>query len=140
MNASELRIGNWINYPRYWGDRPIRVTGISVVDRRDDHTGIYEEFLYLLGNDFLTDENFDSFVEYKQGVISPEEANPIPLTEEWLLKFGFGKENGYPYKFPNGVLKIRNGVYFFKHNDIEIDLHFVHQLQNLYFALTGKEL
>lgn len=66
--------------------------------------------------------------------------NFIPLTEEWVLKTGLGKKNGYPYKFLNGFLKIRNGIYFFKYYDIEIDLPFVHQLQNLYFALTGEEL
>jgi hypothetical protein len=75
---------------------------------------------------------------------------PIPLTEEWLVKFGFALEN-------------RKGefVYSLKKNDIEIyvqylsqnlttingftlryqsTLFFVHQLQNLYFALTSQEL
>mgnify|MGYP003404674707 FL=1 len=65
---------------------------------------------------------------------------PIPLTDEWIIKFGLSKENGYPYKFNKGYLKIRNGVFFFKYHDIEVDLPFVHQLQNLNFALTGVEL
>ena len=77
---------------------------------------------------------------------------PIPLTEEWLLKFGFKTRttvnhsvqyfigenpltrdwlldilwlNGYEYPF------YRNG--FFK-------IKYVHQLQNLFFALTAEEL
>ena len=67
--------------------------------------------------------------------------NFILLTDEWILKAGLGKQNGYPYKFLKGYLKIRNGVFFFKYYDIEIDLPFVHNLQNLYFVMTGgKEL
>lgn len=73
---------------------------------------------------------------------SIEDMKPIPLTEEWLVKFGF--ENGELLVFEGYVL-------FKKFPDIitlEIDgnrmpLHgfkYVHQLQNLYFALTGEEL
>lgn len=65
---------------------------------------------------------------------------PIRLTDEWIIKFGLSKEKGYPCKFTNGYLKIRNGVFFFKYHDIEVDLPFVHQLQNLNFALTGVDL
>jgi hypothetical protein len=64
----------------------------------------------------------------------------IPITEELLLKFGLGKNDGYPYKFLNGFIKIRNGIYFFKYYDLEVELPFVHSLQNLYFALKGEEL
>lgn len=66
--------------------------------------------------------------------------SPIPLTEEWLIKLGFGKQNGYPFEMLNGYIKIRNGIYFFKYYQLEIELNYVHQLQNLYFALTSKEL
>lgn len=67
-------------------------------------------------------------------------ALPIPLTEEWLLRFGLAKQNGYPYKYLNGFLKIRNGIFFFKYHDLEVELPFVHNFQNLNFALTGEEL
>ena len=78
--------------------------------------------------------------------------NPIPLTEEWLLKFGFanvhtdwfykdiGKTNSYQFCFniclSNGKITLDSG---FDENSI-IKLKYVHQLQNLYFALTGREL
>jgi hypothetical protein len=92
--------------------------------------------------------------------------NPIPLTEEWLKRFGFrklkrkgtygsiyvisdidsnlcierdfNKEISYfvgieytdsPYK------EDKNKIYHYSY-----DLKYVHQLQNLYFALTGNEL
>ena len=72
--------------------------------------------------------------------VSIKDTEPIPLTEEWLVKFGFVKD------------KLEVGLYHF--NDLEIflpnyftwktqfinNIKHVHQLQNLYFALTNEEL
>lgn len=71
----------------------------------------------------------------------------IPLTKQWLLKFGFEVDGdnsywlrkkdrftdlGYSYNIKNNI---------FEFNECElIDFKYVHQLQNLYFALTGEEL
>lgn len=65
---------------------------------------------------------------------------PIPLTEEILFKSNIFKGNGYPHRFLNGFLKLRNGVFFFKYYGIEIELPFVHDLQNLHYVIKGKEL
>lgn len=80
---------------------------------------------------------------------------PIPLTEEWLLKFGFERKffnkeetprwiNKSFYMFIDAVWYItfkRDGYVSFIAFDCFLkDLRYVHQLQNLYFALTGKEL
>lgn len=89
-------------------------------------TGLTEE------NPFIDAITFD--------YISYDEIEAIPLTEEWLLKFQLGKQNGYPYRFLNGFIKIRNGIYFFKYYDLEVDINSVHKLQNLYFSLKGSEL
>ena len=70
--------------------------------------------------------------------------NPIPLTEEWLLKFGFEKmTKGYCFHngsfglfFDNWILQLETPVTSIELNHIK----FVHQYQNLYFALTGEEL
>lgn len=67
--------------------------------------------------------------------------DPIPLTEEWLLKFGF--ECVYTYDDHHYYLDSKHGFSLdrsFQHLDCEYDIEYVHQLQNLYFALTGKEL
>jgi len=71
----------------------------------------------------------------------------IPLTEEWLLKFGFQKSMSWTYVVElKGNLKL---VYYlgekgwsigFKSYSDFSNLEYVHQLQNLYFALTGEEL
>ncbi|WP_131828098.1 hypothetical protein [Elizabethkingia anophelis] len=68
---------------------------------------------------------------------------PIHLTEEWLVKLGFEKSdslsnctkttNGYKFDFAGGEVLYLDSVRL-KH------IKYVHQLQNLYFALTGEEL
>lgn len=81
----------------------------------------------------------------------------IPLTAEWLLKFGFVESNSYSDKARHfrkdgfsqladyggqiiilpegGFASVSCGYY-----ENEIDCPHVHRLQNLYYALTGEEL
>ena len=81
---------------------------------------------------------------------------PIPLTEEWLVKFGFVETvsaSGLFYNVNIGVEKDGGGwSWSFRQVHIELgkrtstfyhhilQIQYVHQLQNLYFALTGEEL
>lgn len=75
---------------------------------------------------------------------------PIELTEEWLLKFGF-IPNKYkdeyticPYGKNTYVLDKEytdKGEWDFCYEEAYlVTIKYVHQLQNLYFALTGEEL
>lgn len=69
---------------------------------------------------------------------------PIPITEEWLLKFGFVKSDHYSggYKWHNGmfyILELAKDAFYCDYTLI-FSVDYVHQLQNLYFALTGTEL
>ena len=67
---------------------------------------------------------------------------PIPLTEEWLIKFGLlkTKEGSFllgcydliGYEDSYRILLPKNGIL--------ATIKYVHQLQNLYFALTQTEL
>lgn len=65
--------------------------------------------------------------------------NAIPLTEEWLRKFGFEK---LQETYFNGdfELDITDAGFLFSETYIKVSCKYVHQLQNIYFALTGKEL
>ena len=69
---------------------------------------------------------------------------PMPLTEEWLLKFGFESDG---IEWWNGVLSLgiyKDGLYYCPTEDIHYRLgkefKYVHQLQNLHHALTDEEL
>ena len=72
---------------------------------------------------------------------------PIKLTEEWLVKLGFTDEGDF---FMNELQK--DLVIYYDEGKVQIGsdfgtvesnlnhIHYVHQLQNLYSALTGTEL
>jgi hypothetical protein len=66
-------------------------------------------------------------------------AHPISLTEEWLVKFEF---RCYDNKWDaDEIIIMKNGDgYLYLANQLHVNLFYVNQLQNLYFALTGKEL
>lgn len=72
---------------------------------------------------------------------------PIPLTEEWLLKFGFEKTERNYFEIFDMLIDLDSRNFHLSvgnhPNSFEYELKrpdYVHQLQNLYFALTGKEL
>ncbi len=83
---------------------------------------------------------------------SIEDYNPIPLTEEWLLKFGFfSKYKSNHTKWNKGWVEIdqasdeddegnsipQKQEFYYAY---KTEIKFVHQLQNLIFATTGEEL
>lgn len=87
-----------------------------------------------------TGEPHTSLVEY-------DSINPIPLTEDFLKRFGFEPTMEYKEQLQLG------NVTFERYDDTQAKiwwrgrhlgicqrLEFVHQLQNLYYALTGEEL
>ena len=85
--------------------------------------------------------NQENLCDFANGYVSFE---PIPLTEEWLLKFGFDETivEGYPiYQSDKGfIVEYYKDESVFLILDFEVRIKYVHQLQNLYFALTGLEL
>tara|TARA_R110002096_G_scaffold306489_1_gene501147 strand:- start:1488 stop:1856 length:369 start_codon:yes stop_codon:yes gene_type:complete len=83
-------------------------------------------------------------IDFSGCYLAKWQAEPIPLTEEWLLKFGFYK----PFIGGGLALRINESsiIRVFDNGDIEIgnEINFnakhVHKLQNVYFELTNKEL
>jgi len=120
MKASELRIGNL-------------VYGVS--DRIETVIG-------------LTENTITAYVGKLSGSkmeSSEKDYSPIPLSEKWLLKFGFIQT---PLTYDREKLCISisgiqydNGrTYFNSWAILERQPKYVHELQNLYFSLTGEEL
>ena len=119
IDVKELRIGNWIcSDTSFFGETKKREWQVSL----DDLQSI---------SDF------------------PQDYDPIPITEEWLLKFGYECFNGRSLyskgdddlhiDFEYGSAQFRDSTSD-GYNHVGIAITYVHQLQNLYFALTGKEL
>ncbi len=80
-------------------------------------------------------------VRYCFGEFPIDYVEPIPLTKEWLLKFGFEFRVVYGNNFwtLNNILifEDKNGNFEYS---VGLKIQSIHQLQNLYFALTNKEL
>ena len=95
----------------------------------------------------LTERNFACSSEeiYNLSMdYNEENANYIELTEKSFLKAGFIHKNGYGRihsKLKGNIFISECGSYYvYQYYDIRIELKYVHQLQNLYFALCGEEL
>jgi hypothetical protein len=118
MKANELRIGNWVRHPNSEWDEQLDIENFNV-------------------------ENIEYYT-------------PIPLTEEWLIKFGFEKQDflmsgcevyqkGY-WRIAKKVKPHKEEYWSLWHKQVSpptwnlSTFDYVHQLQNLYFALTGEEL
>jgi len=125
MKASELRIGNFFDW-----------SPLASMGRGQDQVTVSN-----IGYHYLM--------------------NPITITEEWLVKFGFKcvhiKNIHYTVNDPNGVAELHKISIFptvnnqwhiafsdelngYKDYIPTTKISHVHQLQNLYFALTGEEL
>lgn len=79
------------------------------------------------------------------------EIEPIPLTSEWLLKFGFEKTTGLTWSLSHEKTYSVYRKSGLAYNEIKVEWWYggillkkqpdsVHELQNLYYALTGEEL
>lgn len=154
MNSEEIRIGNWLHHKDNWS-------------YRQPDNGPFKEF------DFQWQERDwlgigESCLDLKIDI------EPIPITEEWLSKFGFLKipnetyingnqfllqvtgeanENGSMNRdetWFDGIgdsswirkdgLKTMSVNVLCRGNYVCNCANYVHQLQNIYFALTGNEL
>jgi hypothetical protein len=124
-------------------------------------------FIYAKEIETVKEIGIEDYIwfDYKRNLLV-EHCQPIPLTEEWLLKFGF---KAWDYKktiytleidideYNNSCFRfwfqsdklifdyIQNEIHptesiFDDKNIIRLDVQHVHQFQNLYFSLTKKEL
>lgn len=136
MNANELRMGNIVNLLGYQRGHEFVFDGMP-----HEHTIDWYSFSKLL--------------QYKKGEMGF--MNPIPLTEEWLVKFGFDRKENICDEWlmikknnesqlveicENGNVRLWNGKSNWQqvYSSLWCKIKYVNQLQNLYFALTGEEL
>ena len=126
MIAEELRIGNWIHDPKH--------------NKCD-----FQIEMFMGAHDFqaVTKDFLEDLT------LKLDQCEPIPLTEEWLERLGF---NGCWLETKGGDIDM-SGVLTAKNiasiggedsctngSCYHAEINYVHQLQNLVFALTGEEL
>jgi hypothetical protein len=130
IQSNELRIGNYVF------DDDLKT--ICVVSRIET-----KEYIEWNSGD---DYNVVCLVKNTKDRYLEGEFEPIRLSEEILLKCGFDYNESYlQYKHPKCPIYFtkhpRNKTLLcFIHNCTNGNTRFLHDLQNLYFALTGTEL
>lgn len=116
MKANELRIGNWL-----------RSAGST-------NPGSPPRYFEVNADDIVTISEGHSY------------AQPIPLTPEILEMAGFKKDTfGYTFNYKFSLYynhKLNKGVYgpYWKEFAAGEDILYLHQLQNVFHALTATEL
>ena len=129
INTNELMRGNYLqykidsNYLQYKIDsikeyKICRVSEIKLIEVRVE---------------FVKDNIFKTVFE--------EELEPIPITEEILKKCGFRTFDGYYINEDNVIVSSINGSWYLSiASTVIIKLTYLHQLQNLYLLIVGKQL
>lgn len=130
MKATELRLGNYLIQSNHTG----------TVQRIDFDGAILQMNEINISGDVL---DIDLSLPLK----------PISLTEEWLVNFGFDRssvrgDKHFYKQVADRFLRLSIGDFWnvhigqaeIKYYEIPVNIKYVHQLQNLYFALTGEEL
>lgn len=112
LKANELRIGNLLLNP--YSNEP--------------------EVVYKIGPSTALNTKWEVNEEH------PDFFRLIPLTEQWLKDFGLQKKG--PYKWDHDLLCNYLMAYPSGNtmDGVAYEIKYVHQLQNLYFAITGTEL
>lgn len=126
IKQNELRLGNWAKWPN-----------------EKEPNEVQWEMGHWLG---VSEGNYQM----------PE---PIPLTEDWLLRAGFEKSETYDFgcslkvplykKFDFSIMLSEKKYYYTikvwdggcgQENEPIKEIEFLHQLQNLFYCLSGEEL
>lgn len=141
IEAKELRIGNWF-YPNEENNSPWQIQIIY-----HDKVGFDKEFT----------DNSDGWAK------SIEDIQPIPLTPDVLIRCGFEKDGFGAYNISitntlqasTAILSFASDYLYLRHknngnpyddsictlwNKDLMKEFYLHQLMNLYYFLTGKEL
>lgn len=137
IEARELRIGNLVYASLDENDNPEPCQVTQLRNR-----GI------VWSSDLGPNPKGENYTSY-------ENVEPIPLTEDWLTKLGFTKIQEGDMAHPeiwritycrvlvetNFDLQNRDPCeYRWFEGNTNVPLYYVHDLQNLFFALSGKEL
>lgn len=124
MKANELRIGNW-------------VCADIVNEAGDESSEVYQLTYHALG---ILLNGLD---------VSKSMIHPIPLTEAWLSNFGFTLPDIHYliwYKKGFGPFRVLFDIHLghwqvgYSGGRVFRRIKYVHELQNIYFAITGEEL
>ncbi len=94
----------------------------------------------ILTNEYVS---IDLQILFKISVNDFSVYEPIEVTEESLLRFGFYKVNSYVFSqnaFIVCRMSLPNGKFTLIYKDLKFPIKYIHGLQNIVFYLTNQEL
>ncbi len=132
MKVKDLRIGNLV-YGGFEDDEENSNHSVCVVTGLSEDQHLGEGWNFMLEN--MERKDVENYFEMK----------PIPLTEEWLLKFGFERRHDQKYyhlKFDRTWVSLDSILVKWYGNALGgiMMLDYVHQLQNIFYAINSEEL
>ena len=133
VSVREFRIGNLVSY-----------------NGNHNEIGIVSE---ILKNDLTEVSPYKIGINHRIDIrYNIDKLKPVPLTDDWLISFGFKTrttvntsiqyfigENPITRDWLFDILWLEGDEYPFYRNGF-LKIKYVHQLQNIYHALTGSEL
>jgi hypothetical protein len=146
IHGSELRVGNYLNIidpTEAYKDCPIVVD--SIVNYREREVPSNTDYLISFYSPKANVSHYDMELDAFE---------PIKLSKKWLLALGF-ERGGYDlleWEHPSVEGFLLAGINWadaewpeyqflnYKVGKNILHIYYVHELQNLYFALSGKEL
>ena len=121
MEAKNLRIGNWLVYPKWYKNGNDRYFMARELYFKNDKIGLTDGII--------------------QTSVSTDSVEYIKITPQILLKFGFEKKRDEVYVLDTGTFYFEwicdEGLYF---ESVAIDVEYIHELQNLFFATRLEEI
>ncbi len=122
LKSTELRIGNIVSFKGLWDGEIEAIEKIAII------------------------------IKDNEGVFSIDSFEPVNLSAEVLQRYGFTKVNNawvlpdyydkseFSTEWKFSIWNSWENEYEYNSAEFPVPLHSLHQLQNLYFTLTGEEL
>lgn len=138
IDKKELRIGNIIRMEGIQNDIDNKAFVVTGMGPTGDT--IWGKYKFPNNNDpgVMDSNEVPAYQRFCEG---------MPITEEWLTKFGFKEwsEGNWKIEVENANVDFEEINYYLPYKSLnvhigELEMKYVHQLQNIYYIFTGKEL
>jgi hypothetical protein len=141
MEVKELRIGNIvsINNEKYWPEMKGKALVVNQIAEKIDFN---KNWTHAISLDYINKDKY-----CYAGALGAwiRDVEPIKMNNYWKCRFGLREPIGVHNNKFSGLIHVEKGNYVkgiweFHIGDILVMcFYYVHELQNLYFSLTGND-
>lgn len=122
------------------------IQGLRIGNYVGSGKGIYKIYALSMPQ-VLALQDYREDIDSQEKVFSGDSTilNPINLDSKWMKDFGFEL---FPWGYVKNEVLIRHSIngggdekfWLEVGNGLKVELQYIHQIQNLFFSLTNKEL